>query len=249
MILEEGMKWTQVTIPPDDAQFLETRRFQVEEIARWYSVPPHMIQDLTRSTFSNIEHQSIDFVVHTLRPWLVRWEQEIKRKLLPNDGDMYVEHLVDALLRGDTKTRYEAYKMGREGGWLSVNDIRRKENEPEIDGGDEYLVPLNMRPASESSAQNLLRDTIQDQAVAEKSAIVRAVNRYDDYDRLAQWLVRYMSERTERLINTWKLSEDDARRWIQAGLNRLKIVADIDELKTVLDSWVEDRVGDYYEGK
>lgn len=145
-ILEEGMTLEKMGLPPEDAQFLQTRRFQVEEIARIYRVPLHLLQDLERATFSNIEHQSLDFVVHTLRPWLVRWEQSLARQLLTAEErqQYYVEFLVDALLRGDTTTRYNAYGLGRQWGWLSANDVRRLENMDQIKGGDSYLTPLNM---------------------------------------------------------------------------------------------------------
>ncbi len=152
-ILEEGMKYNRIGIPPEDAQFLETRKFQVTEIARLYRIPPHMLADLERATFSNIEHQSIEFVVHTLRPWLVRWEQAINMRLLGADErrTYFVEHLVDGLLRGDIKSRYEAYAVGRQNGWLSADDIRELENQnPLPDGqGKVYLVPLNMVPADQ----------------------------------------------------------------------------------------------------
>lgn len=152
MVLEEGLKYTQVGIPPEDAQFLQTRRYQLEEIARIYRVPPHMVGDLERSTYSNIEHQSIEFVVHTIRPYLVRWEQAIKRDLIPpaERQEHFAEFLVDGLLRGDIKSRYEAYAVGRQNGWLSADDIRELENmNPLPDGqGKVYLVPLNMIPAS-----------------------------------------------------------------------------------------------------
>lgn len=146
MILEEGMKLHEVGIPPEDAQFLETRKFQVAEIARMFRVPPHLIGDLEKATFSNIEQQSLDFVIHCIRPWLVRWEQSIwGNLLLPGDRKRYyAEHLVDGLLRGDLKSRYEAYGVGKQWGFLSTNDIRRLENMNPVDGGDKYLVPLNM---------------------------------------------------------------------------------------------------------
>jgi HK97 family phage portal protein len=148
-ILEEGMKYHEIGLPPEDAQFLETRKFQTNEIARMYRMPPHMIQDLDRATFNNIEHLSISFVVNTLRPWLVRWEQAIARDLLlPSERDaLFAEHLVSGLLRGDIQSRYEAYAQGRQNGWLSANDIRSMENMNPIEGGDTYLVPLNMVPA------------------------------------------------------------------------------------------------------
>lgn len=152
MVLEQGLKYTQVGIPPEDAQFLETRKFQLNEIARIFRVPPHMIGDLERATFSNVEQQSIDFVVHTIRPWLVRWEQSIKLKLfsVAEQRRFFAEFVVDGLLRGDIKSRYEAYAVGRQNGWLSANDIREMENLNAIDGGDIYLVNGNMIPADQA---------------------------------------------------------------------------------------------------
>lgn len=157
MILEEGMKLHEVGIPPEDAQFLQTRQFQVREIARMFRMPPHMIQDLEQATFANIEHQGIEFVVHTLRPYLVRWEQGILKDLINERerGRIYAEHLVDGLLRGDIKSRYEAYAVGRQNGWLSANDIRELENMNPIDGGNVYLVPMNMIPADQVSSFGL----------------------------------------------------------------------------------------------
>ena len=144
-----------VGIPPEEAQFLETRKFQVVEIARWFRMPPHMIQSMDAATFGNIEHQSIDFVVHTLRPWLVRAEQRLEKDFLTTaEQETYlVEHLVDGLLRGDTTSRYNAYAIARQNGWFSVNDIRTLENMNPIEGGDEYLVPLNMVPAGQAGQQ------------------------------------------------------------------------------------------------
>ena len=152
-ILEEGMTAEKITIPPDDAQFLQTRKFQLQEIARMYRIPPHMLADLDRATFSNIEHQSIEFVIHTIRPWLVRWEQSIAQRLmLAKDRARYFpEFLVEGLLRGDVVSRYEAYAKGRQNGWLSANDIRELENMNPVKGGDVYLVPLNMVPATSVS--------------------------------------------------------------------------------------------------
>lgn len=151
-ILEEGVTWQQVGIPNDAAQFLETRKLQVTEMARWLRIPSHKIQDLERATFSNIEQQQLDYITSALNIWLVRWEQAILTQLLlPAERERYyAEHLVDSLLRGDTLARYQAYAVGRQWGWLSANDIKDKENENPIAGGDEYLVPLNMVPAGRS---------------------------------------------------------------------------------------------------
>ena len=151
-ILEQGMTWKAVGIPNEDAQWLESRAFQIRDIARIYRIPPHLLADLDRATFSNIEAQGIEFVTHCIRPWLVRWEQECNRKLVKPGSGYFCEHIVDALLRGDTPSRYSAYSIGRMGGWLSANEIRRLENMNPIDGGDEYLVPLNMTPAAQQRA-------------------------------------------------------------------------------------------------
>lgn len=151
-ILEEGITWQQIGIAPEEAQFLETRKFQVTEIARMFRIPPHMLADLERATFSNIEHQSIEFVVHTIRPWLVRIEQRINQSLLTETEQRryFAEHLVDGLLRGDIQSRYQAYATARQNGWMSANDIRALENQNPIPNGDIYLVPLNMIPADQA---------------------------------------------------------------------------------------------------
>lgn len=146
------MKYHEIGIPPEDAQFLETRKFQLNEICRTFRVPPHLVGDLERATFSNIEHQSIEFVVHTIRPWLVRREQAITKCLLrKGERKIYFpKFTVDALLRGDSKARMEGYAIGRQNGWLSANDIRELEDMnliPEEQGEDMYLVNGNMIPA------------------------------------------------------------------------------------------------------
>lgn len=147
-VLQGGLEWQATGIPPEDAQFLETRKFQVVEVSRWFGVPPHMIYDLDRATFSNIEHQGLEFLSYSLRYWLVKWERGCEEKLLTeNEDDLYLEHLTDALLRTDIGSRYNAYAVGRNNGWLSINDIRKRENLPTVgEAGDVYLAPLNMAP-------------------------------------------------------------------------------------------------------
>jgi len=159
-ILEEGLNLKEVGIPPENAQFLETRKFQVTEIARFFRIPPHMLADLDRATFSNIEHQSLEFVTFTLMPWLSRWEMGVYRDLLmPSERQTYfAEFLVDGLLRGDIKSRYEAYSIARQNGWMSANDVRLRENMNPIDGGDVYLVPLNMVPADQVGLMRSFED-------------------------------------------------------------------------------------------
>jgi HK97 family phage portal protein len=156
LILEEGMTYQKNNIPPEDAQFLETRKFQRNEIASFFRVPPHMIGDLDKATFSNIEQQSLEFAIYTMRPWLVRWERSINRQLLnPQEKDtFYAEFLIDGLLRGDMESRYRAYAIGRNWGWFSVNDVLELENRNPIgDDGDTYMVPTNMVPADQFNAQ------------------------------------------------------------------------------------------------
>lgn len=146
MILEEGMSWESVGIPPEDAQFLETRKMQVAEIARWFRVPPHKLADLDRATFSNIEHQSREFVVDTLMPWVVRLEQEADRKLFAprNSGSMYTKIAVNGLMRGDSQARADFYQKMANLGAFSVNDIRELEDlDPIGPEGDKRLVQLN----------------------------------------------------------------------------------------------------------
>ena len=157
-VLEEGMKYKSIGISPNAAQFLKTRKYQVEEICRIFRIPPHMVGDLDRATFSNIEHQSIQFVVHTVRPWLVRWEQAITRCLLNEKerGVYYARFNVDGLLRGDYQSRMEGYGIGRQNGWLSANDIRELEDLPPIpeeQGGNEYFVNSGMMGQSITTAQ------------------------------------------------------------------------------------------------
>lgn len=148
-VLEEGMKFNPISINPQEAQFLETRKFQVNEICRIFRVPPHMIADLERSSFNNIEQQSLDFVTNTIRPWLVRIEQTIFQQLFSESEQekLFVKFNVDGLLRGDFQSRMNGYAVGRQNGWLSANDIRELEDLNKIpteEGGDRYLCNGNM---------------------------------------------------------------------------------------------------------
>ena len=145
-VLEEGLQYKSVGIPPEEAQFLETRKFQVTEIARIYRVPPHMLADLDRATFSNIEHQSLNFVQHTLMPWIVRHEQAIYRDLLTERErkDYFAKYVVAGMLRGDQAARAQAYSMGINTGYYTRNEVRELEDLNPLEGLDEPLVPLNM---------------------------------------------------------------------------------------------------------
>ena len=156
-VLEEGMKYTPITISPEQAQFLETRKFQINEIARIFRVPPHMVGDLEKSSFSNIEQQSLEFVKYTLDPWVLRWEQALNRSLIPNKDKKkyFIKFNVDGLLRGDYESRMNGYATARQNGWMSANDIRTLENLDLIskeDGGDLYLVNGNMLPLDKAGS-------------------------------------------------------------------------------------------------
>ena len=150
-VLEEGMAFKSIGIPPEAAQFLETRKFQVNEIARIFRVPPHMVGDLEKSSFSNIEQQSLEFVKYTLDPWVVRWEQALRQALiLPGEKQsLFVKFNLDGLLRGDYQSRMTGYATARQNGWMSANDIRELEDMNRIpveDGGDLLLTNGNMVP-------------------------------------------------------------------------------------------------------
>lgn len=156
-VLEEGMKYRQIGIPPEEAQFLETRKFQINEIARLYRIPPHMVGDLDKSSFSNIEQQSLEFVKYTLDPWVIRWEQSLQRSLLlPSEkGKYFIKLNVDGLLRGDYQSRMNGYAVGRQNGWFSANDIREMENMnpiPDEEGGNLYLINGAMTKLADAGA-------------------------------------------------------------------------------------------------
>ena len=137
-VLDGGMRWTPLVMNNKDAQFLETRKFQLDEVARIYRIPPHMLANLERATFSNIEHQGIEFVALTLMPWLRRWEMALKTQVLDTGTSLYPEFLLDALLRGATLDRFQAYQLAIMNGVMNPNEARAKENMPPRPGGDEF---------------------------------------------------------------------------------------------------------------
>lgn len=164
MILEGGGQFKEITMKLTDAQFLESKRFRIEDVCRIFRIPLHLVQDLTRSTNNNIEHQSLEFIVYTMLPWFKRWEENLNLQLLSKDSrrkNRYFEFNISNLLRGDIKSRYEAYAQGRQWGWLSVNDIRRLENMNPVENGNRYLEPLNMSEAGKQEEQlKVMKDEI-----------------------------------------------------------------------------------------
>ena len=156
-VLEEGLKYTPIAISPEQAQFLETRKFQINEIARIFRVPPHMLADLEKSSFSNIEQQSLEFVKYTLDPWVIRWEQAMNKSLLLDSEKrtVFTKFNVDGLLRGDYASRMTGYATARQNGWMSANDIRELENLDRIPaelGGDLYLINGAMTKLADAGA-------------------------------------------------------------------------------------------------
>jgi HK97 family phage portal protein len=144
MLLEDGMSWQSASITMADAEFLGTLQHGVADVCRWYRVPQHKVQELLRSTNNNIEQQSLDYIIDSLMAWAVRWEQAISRDLIVNTDRFFAEHNLDALLRGDTKSRAEAYAIAVQWGWMTRAEVRKLENYNPIDGLDEPLQPLNM---------------------------------------------------------------------------------------------------------
>jgi HK97 family phage portal protein len=196
-VLPDGFGFTPTGTDPEQAQMLDTRVHQVRETARIFRVPLHKIGDLERATFSNIEHQSLEFVQDCLMPWVVRFEQECNRKLfLSREAAMFdVKFNFDALLRGDTKSRYESYNLALQGCWQTVNEIRAKEGLPPTAGGDVLRTPLNMgnaastppddeaddsstEPATRSAARALIEDAARRVLIKESKAIQRAAKKY-----------------------------------------------------------------------
>lgn len=154
-VLEEGMRYQAIGVSPEQAQFLETRKFQINEIARIFRVPPHMVGDLEKSSFSNIEQQSLEFVKYTLDPWICRWEQSLQKALFSPEEKkrFFLRFNLDGLLRGDYQSRMAGYAVGRQNGWMSTNDIRELENLDRLPaemGGDLYLINGNMTKLSDA---------------------------------------------------------------------------------------------------
>lgn len=173
-VLEEGMKYVSIGISPEQAQFLETRKFQLNEIARIFRVPPHMVGDLEKSSFNNMEQQSLEFVKFTLEPWLVRWEQALERSLLnfEEKTEFFFKFNLEGLLRGDYESRMKGYSIGVQNGFLSPNDVRELENWdliPDDEGGNQYMVNGNMLPLKKAGAWYTENDNTNDSSSDDKN--------------------------------------------------------------------------------
>lgn len=240
-ILEEGMDVATIGIPPNEAQFLETRKFQVTEIARIYRVPPHMLADLDRATFSNIEHQSLSFVMHTLMPWLVRHEQAIYRDLLTESDrrNHFAKYVVAGLVRGDIATRYQAYTTAVTTGFMTRNEVRELEDMNPLEGLDEPLLPLNMMEANAELPQPSAAQSGSQPQAQERAAIddreMRARKVGADRRALIKRNARLFEDATGRLVkrevgairkaakaNLGKRNATDFARWLETFYEEMR---------------------------
>ena len=181
-LLQEGMEFKPLSMTNEDAQLIAARQYGVRDIARIYGIPAHMLGDLERATHSNIEQQSLEFVIYTLMPWLRRHEEAMDRDFLSQDerlSGLSIQFNVTSLLRGDITSRYAAYAQARQWGWMSINDIRRMENLPPVTGGDVYLQPLNMtnagappNPSTTLTPQRAMTAMVPDTQIAEIERIL-----------------------------------------------------------------------------
>ena len=219
-ILEEGMKFHEVGIPPQDAQLLEARKFNRSQIAGFFRVPPHMVGDLEKATFGNIEHQSQEFVNYSLMPWLVIWEQGIGRDLLSSDErkTYFAKHMVDGLLRGDTLSRYQANQSAILSGWKTINEVREVEDLNPVDGGDTVLLPLNMSPATQGSqpAKKSVRSVeVRDEDARETLRLGRV--------KMAQSFMPTLEDAAKRIV---RREVADVRRAMEKHLKKRSSLAD-----------------------
>lgn len=235
-VLEDGLKIHELGMNLQDSQWIEGRGFQAVDICRFFRVPPHLVGILDRATFSNIEQQSLEFVIYTMMPWAARWESAGRRDLLADRETYTLDVLLDGLLRGDIKSRYEAYNTGIQAGFLVRNEARRKENMPPIEGGDDPLEPLNMRnpggaPSKtggrdRESKENLAAafDPLFADAAARLSVLelrgldTRAEKANLDMDRWLAWAVEFYSKHKEQTV---RAVAPLAKAWEGAGLGRV----------------------------
>jgi HK97 family phage portal protein len=211
-ILDGGLDYKSIALNADDAQLLATREFQRSEIAGWYRVPAHKINDLTHATFSNVEHLGMEFVTDALMPWAVRWEQELNRMLFAS-YKYFAEFKMDVFMRGDMASRYAAYSVGRQWGWFSANDVRALENmNPLPDGkGDIYMMPMNMIPSGQiavpavgrSVVEPVLSDAFDHIAKRESEDVLKEARKLlavSDVQGFSSWLADYMVTSLETFV-------------------------------------------------
>lgn len=226
-VLEQGLKWQQVGISPEEAQFLGTREFQAEDVCRWFRVPPHMVGLTSKATSwgSGLEEMNLGFLAYTLRPWLTRWIQAIKRDLILAPQTYFADFIIEHLLKGDILTRYNAYAVARQWGWMSVNEIRRLENLNPVQGGDVYLSPLNMGPVATSPPAPLLRGEGREhyRLLVEESAARLVRKEMGAIGRLptdGQWVAgveRFFSDHAALVAQAMRISPEKAQQFCDSG--------------------------------
>ena len=234
-ILEEGMKWKQQGVDPKQAQSLEVQKYTVDDCSRIFQIPPHMLGSMDRATFNNIEEQNMKFISMTMLYWFKKWEEECNYKLfMPSErSKMFCEILVDALLRGNIKARYEAYNIGRNGGWLNVDEIREKENmNPLPDGkGQIYLQPLNMKEAGTDDPgndpdTNSVRQSHRDLIIGQMLRIIRKQNnatkkviKPEYYDGQRAYAKELLFDPVNAYASTRGISVNKVRQVVDSSIN------------------------------
>lgn len=236
-VLPPGMTYKSIGLSNDQAQFLETRSFSVKDIARIFRIPPHMINEMGEATFSNIEQQALDFVMKTMSPWFERWEQAIERALLPDTDELFVEFFVDRLLRGDIKTRFGAYRQALGGApFMTVNEIRVKENMSRLPDGDELPKPLNMKMGGDGEDRE-----DRDQAIAEfaKSEIeaVQAAASAKEIGAFMKWARRFYGKHVGQVVQSLDVAWSAAQAYCDRCIDELKAAENMTQVSETLNSW------------
>ncbi len=265
-VLEKGTKWERVGLSNQDAQFLDTRSFQIEEMARWFGVPLHRIGHTEKATSwgTGIEQFNLGYLMFTLIPWLKRWEQLISKDLILRPETFFVEFLMDHLMRGDITSRYRAYGIAIDKGWLNPNEVREKENENPVEGLDGYRIPQNMatidkdgkvhpanqrddRPANPSpstppptgrdSRARLLALQAAGRVVRKETAAVgRAVSRYaGDAEGYEAWSQEFWTDHVNLLAEALHLDDATASEYIETNRD-----LDLEQLEETVDARIVD---------
>ena len=225
-LLEEGLKWEKIAMTAEDAQFLMTRKFQINEFARWFNIPPHLLRDLDKATFSNIEQQAIDFVLYSMMPWFRRWEQAITRDLILAPQTFFAEFLIDGLLRGDTKSRYAAYASAITNGWMTRNEARIKENLNPLTGLDVPLAQANMTPVQsraelQDRSSKIFVNVVERIARKESKAIAKAIERHiHSVAQLKLWAETFFPDHAAHFAESLGLDQASADTYVMQQLER-----------------------------
>lgn len=259
-VLHSGLKWMQIGISAKDSQLIESRQFSVNDIARWFTIPPHMLADLERATFSNIEHQGLEFVTWTLAKWLKRWELECSYKLFSTaeQDDTFLEFLVDALLRGDTKTRSESYRIALGGNnnpaYMTVNEVREKENLAAVPGGDELFRPNYGKSNGNNNKFAALLNTAWQRIMHKEINAVRRASKKPE--QFMEWVDGFYTKHKDFVVAILKPiyvakhgsdAEAIASLYIEDRKIELKEAIELGNVESLLQDWETNNLGDCYE--